>query len=117
MRFRLTASDCEILRMVTECCVVTTPQLAALLCRNGKSLQKRIIQLIGEGLLADTARGRGQRRGRPERVVSPTARGVDVLQERKLIDAQMPSEAILGEPVPSQAHQLLLNWVRAISSC
>jgi len=92
---------------------VTTPQLAALLSRNGKSLHQRINQLVAEGLLADTARGPGQRRGRPERVVSLGERGVAILQERKLIDPQTPPEVIIGDGVPSQAHQLLLNWVRA----
>ena len=113
MRFRLTASDCEILRMVTECRIVTTPQLAALLSRGGKSLNRRIDQLVDQGFLADAPRGPGQRRGRPERVVAAAARGVEALQERRLIDPQVPTETILGERVPPQAHQLLLNWVRA----
>jgi len=59
MRFRLTESDCEILYMVTECRIMTTPQLAALLSRNGKGLSKRISQLIAQGLLADAPRGPG----------------------------------------------------------
>ncbi len=113
MRFRLTASDCEVLHMVAECRVVTTPQLAALLSGNGKSLNRRISQLVAQGLLTGATRGPGQRRGRPERVVSPTVCGVEVLQERKLIDTQLSCETILGEPILSQAHQLLLNWVRA----
>ena len=113
MRFRMTTGDCEILRMVAECRIVTTPQLAALLSRNGRSLNRRITQLVDQGLLADAARGPGQRRGRPERMVSPAARGVEVLQEQGLIDLQVPTEVILGERVPPQAHQLLLNWVRA----
>ena len=113
MIFRLTANDCDVLRMVTECRIVTTPQLAALLSGNGKSLNRRISQLVAQGLLAYAARGPGQHRGRPERVVSPTACGVQVLQERKLIDPQMSCETILGEPIPSRAHQFLLNWVRA----
>jgi len=43
----------------------------------------------------------------------PTLRGIEVLQERKLIDPQTPNEAVFGDAVSSQAHQLLLNWVRA----
>jgi len=86
MRFRMIAGDCEILRMATECRIVTAPQLVALLSRGGKSLNRRISRLVDQGLLADAARGPGQRRGRPERVVSPAARGVEVLQEQGLID-------------------------------
>jgi len=79
--------------MVAECRLVTIPQLAALLSRNGKGLNKRISQLVAQGLLADAPRGPGQRRGRPERVILPTLRGIEVLQERKLIDPQMPNKA------------------------
>jgi hypothetical protein len=113
MTFRMIASDCEILRMVVECRLVTTPQLAALLSKGGKSLNRRISRLVDQGWLADAARGPGQRRGRPERVVSATLRGVQVLQERNSIQADTPPDAILGTGVPPQAHQLLLNWVRA----
>ena len=113
MEFRLTASDCEILRMVTECRIVTSPQLAVLLSRGGKSLNRRISQLVDQGLLADAPRGLGQRRGRPERVILPAEHGVEVLQERGLIDPQVRTEVVLGERLPPQAHQLLLNWVRA----
>ncbi len=95
MHIRLSASDCELLQAVTECRILTTPQLAALLSRNGKSLNQRIGKLIAEGLLTHTTRGPGQRRGRPERVVSPTASGVELLQERGLIDPHMSSEVIL----------------------
>ncbi len=113
MRFRMTASDYEVLHTVAECRLVTIPQLAALLSRNGKSLSQRIGQLAAEGLLANAPRGPGQRRGRPERVVSPAAGGAAFLQERGLIDSHASPEEILGERVPPQAHQLLLNWVRA----
>lgn len=112
MGFRMTASDCELLSMVVEYRLITIPQLAVLLSRNAKGLQKRVSQLIAEGLLAETARGPGQRRGRPERVVSIREQGVQILQERKLIDVQMPLEVALGDGVLSQAHQLLLNWIR-----
>jgi len=113
MVFRMTVSDCDVLRTIMECRLVTIPQLAVLLSRNAKGLQKRLNQLIAEGLLMEMARGPGQRRGRPERVVSATARGVDVLRERGLIDPQVPTEVVLGERLPPQAHQLLLNWIRA----
>ncbi len=113
VKLRLTTGDCDVLHRVTECRLVATPQLAALLSRNAKSLAQRLSQLVAEGLLAEAVRGPGQRRGRPERVILPTARGVEVLQERGLIDPQLSSEAIVGEGLPSQRHQLLLNWVRA----
>jgi hypothetical protein len=112
MGFRMTASDREVLRWVAECRLVTTPQLAALLARNAKSLTQRISQLVTEGLLAEVPRGPGQHRGRPERVISLTERGVQSLRERGTIDATIPTEAIVSDAVPPHAHQLLLNWVR-----
>lgn len=112
MAFKLTRADGEILWIVAERRLMTTPQLAALLSRNGKSLKKRISELVTQGLLADAPRGPGQRRGRPERLVSLAQRGVGVLQERELIDPQVPTKEVLGERLPPQSHQLLLNWVR-----
>jgi len=112
MAFKLTRTDGEILRTIAEYRIMTTPQLAALLSRNRKSLKKRISELVTQGLLVDAPRGPGQRRGRPERVVSLAQRGVEVLQERELIDPHVPVEAMLGERLPPQYHQLLLNSVR-----
>jgi hypothetical protein len=112
MRFRMTASDYEVLRTVAECRIVTVPQLAALPSRNGKSMSQRIGQLAAEGLLAHAARGPGQHRGRPERVISLTEHGLQALREREVVDAKMPTETVVSDAVPSQAHQLLLNWVR-----
>jgi hypothetical protein len=91
MRFRMTASDCEVLHWVAECRLVTTPQLAAFLSRNAKSLTQRISQLVAEGLLAEVPRGPGQHRGRPERVISLTERGVQSLREREGIDVTVPA--------------------------
>jgi hypothetical protein len=112
MRFRMTTSDCEMLRWVAECRLVTTPQLGAFLTRNAKSLTQRISQLVGQGLLAEVPRGPGQHRGRPERVISVTERAVQALREREGIDAKMPTETVVSDAAGPQAHQLLLNWVR-----
>ncbi len=112
MRFRLTASDCEILRMVTECRIVTAPQLAALLARSAKGVRDRTSKLIAESLLEEVTRGRGQRRGRPERTVSLGESAVTILKERGLVDARMRADDIMGGSIRCQNHQLLLNWVR-----
>jgi len=68
MRFRLTANDHALLQMVAECRIATIPQLGVLLSRSPKGLGRRISQLVDQGLLAESPRTLGQRRGRPERV-------------------------------------------------
>lgn len=81
MVIRLGSTDHEILRAVAECRIVTAPQLAALLARSAKGVRDRTTKLIAEGLLADVTRGRGQRRGRPERIVSLCESAVTKLKE------------------------------------
>ena len=70
MTFRLAPTDFELLQAIAESRIATAPQLAALLGRSAKSVRDRATRLIAEGLLEEVTRGRGQRRGRPERIVS-----------------------------------------------
>lgn len=112
MTFRLASTDCEILKAIAECRLLTVPQVAALLSRSPKRLSTRIHELAVEGLLEELTRGRGQRRGRPERVLSLRERAVEVLKERGFIDDQVPCEAVVGDQIRCPGHQLLLNWAR-----
>jgi len=112
MAFRLRPTDGELLKAIAECRIVTAPQLAALLARSAKGVRDRTTKLIAEGLLTEVTRGRGQRRGRPERIVSLCESAVARLKERGIIDARIPPDRIMGSSVRCQNHQLLLNWVR-----
>lgn len=112
MAFKLTPADCEILRTIADCRIMTSPQLAALLSRSKKGVRDRVGKLITAGLLEEVVRGRGQHRGRPERVVSLHKPAVTILRERGLIDPHVPSNDILGEDIRCQNHQLLLNWTQ-----
>ena len=112
MAFKLTRADGEILRTLAECRILTSPQLAALLSRSKKGMRDRVRKLISEGLLTEVPRGRGQHRGRPERVVSLAKPAVAILRERGLIDPQVSYDDIAGDSIRCQNHQLLLNWTR-----
>lgn len=112
MAFKLTQADCEILRAIAECRIMTSPQLAALLSRSKKGVRDRVGRLVAEGLLEEVTRGRGHRRGRPERVVSLRKPAIAILREQELIDPQVPNNDILGEDIRCQNHQLLLNWTQ-----
>ena len=112
MTIRLGATDYEMLRATAECRIVTAPQLAALLSRSTKGVRDRMTRLIAEGLMEEAPRGRGQRRGRPERIVSLSEAAVAILNERGLIESQVHKDQVLGESIRCQNHQLLLNWVR-----
>ncbi len=112
MAFRLTPSDYEMLQIVAEYRIMTSPQLAALLSRSKKGVRDRIGKLIAEGVLEETKRGRGQHRGRPERVVFLSKSAVTILKERGIIESQVPTGHLIGDKTRCQNHQLLLNWVR-----
>ena len=112
MTFRLAPTDFELLQAIAESRIATAPQLAALLGRSAKGVRDRTSKLIAEGLLEEVTRGRGQRRGRPERIVSLGESAVTILKERGLVDAGMRAGDIMGGSIRCQNHQLLLNWVR-----
>jgi hypothetical protein len=112
MPFRLTPSDYEMLQIVTEYRIMTSPQLAALLSRSKKGVRDRISKLIVEGLLEEATRGRGQHRGRPERIVFLSKSAVMILKEKGFIEPQVPSGHLIVDKTRCQNHQLLLNWVR-----
>jgi len=112
MAFRLAPTDFEMLRTIAEYRIMTSPQLAALLSRSKKGVRDRIGKLITEGLLKEAARGRGQHRGRPERIVFLNKPGVTLLKEQGFIESQIPTSQIIDEKFHYQNHQLLLNWVR-----
>ena len=112
MAFRLTPTDYEMLQIIAEYRTVTSPQLAGLLSRSKKGVRDRISKLIAEGLLEEATRGRGQHRGRPERVVFLSKSAVTILKERGFINPQVPSNDMIGGNLRCQNHQLLLNWVR-----
>jgi hypothetical protein len=112
MAFRLTPTDYEMLWIIAEYRIMTSPQLAALLSRSKKGVRDRIGKLITEGLLEEATRGRGQHRGRPERVVFLSKSAVTILKERGFINPQMPRVDMIGGDLRCQNHQLLLNWVR-----
>ena len=112
MAFRLTRTDYEMLWIIAEYRIMTSPQLAALLSRSKKGVRDRVSKLIAEGLLEEATRGRGQHRGRPERVVFLSKSAITILKERGFIKPQMPRDDMIGGDLPCQNHQLLLNWVR-----
>ena len=96
MTFRLTRTDYEMLWIIAEYRIMTSPQLAALLSRSKKGVRDRIGKLIAEGLLEEATRGRGQHRGRPERVVFVGKSAVTILKERGFINPQMPRVDMIG---------------------
>jgi hypothetical protein len=112
MAFRLTTTDYKMLQIIAEYRIMTSPQLAALLSRSKKGVRDRIGKLIAEGLLEEANRGRGQHRGRPERVVFLSKSAVTILREQGFIESQVPTSYLIGKKFRCQSHQLLLNWVR-----
>jgi len=112
MPFRLAPTDLEILRAIAECRMMTAPQLAAFLNRSKKGIRDRIGRLISEGLLEEATRGRGQRRGRPERILFLSEPAIVILKERGIVDPEVRNDDIVGKHISCQSHQLLLNWAR-----
>jgi hypothetical protein len=101
-----------MLQIIAEYRIMTSPQLAALLSRSKKGVRDRVGKLIAQCLLTETARGRGQHRGRPERIVYLSKSAVTILKDRGFINPQIPLDDMIGGNLRCQNHQLLLSWVR-----
>jgi len=112
MAFRLKASDYQTLVSIAECRLVTVTQITTLLNKKKQAIWRRLRELEKQGFLQMDQREFGHGRGRPEKVLSLSKLGVDVLKEKKLMDSDRPYEAVTADKIYCPDHQLMLNWFR-----
>ena len=112
MAFRLKAGDYKTLEAIAECRIVTITQIAALLNKKKQSIWRRLNELERQGLVIINQREFGHGRGRPEKVLSLSEHGVDILKERQLISTDISDEAVTADKIYCPDHQLLINWFR-----
>ena len=112
MAFRLKAGDYKTLESIAECRMVTVAQITALLNKKKQSVWRRLNELEKQGFLVINQREFGRGRGRPEKVLSLSEHGVDILKEKKLMDADISHETVTADKISCPDHQLMLNWFR-----
>jgi hypothetical protein len=112
MSFRLKRTDCETLRCIADYRMLTVAQLAAMFDKSVDVVRRRLCDLEKQGLVEVVSHEYGRGRGRPERSLGLTRRGVDILKGKDLIDRTVAYEKVVAEAFFGADHQLLLNWCR-----
>ena len=112
MAFRLKAGDYQTLESIAECRIVTVTQITALLNKKKQAIWRRLHELERQGFLQIDQRDFGHGRGRPEKVLSLSEHGVDVLKEKKILDTKISYEAVTADKIYCPDHQLMLNCFR-----
>jgi DNA-binding MarR family transcriptional regulator len=112
MAFRLKAGDYQTLESIAECRIVTVTQITVLLNKKKQAIWRRLRELEKQGFLQIDQREFGHGRGRPEKVLSLSERGVDILKEKTIMDTETSYEAVTADKIYCPDHQLMLNCFR-----
>lgn len=112
MSFRLKETDCESLKHIADYRTLTVTQLAAIFGKSVDVVGRRMHDLEKQGLVEVVSHEYGRGRGRPEKSLGVTRRGVDILRGKGLTDPAVPYENVVAEAFFGVDHQLLLNWCR-----
>lgn len=112
MAFRLNSRDYEIMGSVAEYRILTVRHITTLHQRNTRAVRRRLQALRGHGLIRVDTHILGDRRGRPEGLLSLCEAGVEALQESHLLPSDVPTEHATAQGVGSVPHLLLTNDFR-----
>jgi len=112
MSLVLTTDDRELLTLLADYRVLTAGQVATLLRRSNRSARRRLAASASTGLIELSQRTFGNGAGRPEGIVSLTARGGRLLRKQGLLRADIPDEDLTAAKLRHVDHALLLNWFR-----
>jgi len=112
MSFRLIEKDCETLESIAEYRILTVSQIAAMFHKNRQVVRRRLRELEEKGLIEVASYEFGRGCGRPEKSMSLTKCGVDILKDKGLLCHEVPDEKVLVGKYFCVDHQLLLNWFR-----
>jgi hypothetical protein len=112
MSFRLIEQDCETLKCIAEHRILTVSQIAAMIHKNRQVVRRRLRELEEKELIEVGSYEFGRGRGRPEKSMSLTKYGVDLLKDKDLLCHEVPYEKVLVGGSFCINHQLLMNWFR-----
>lgn len=112
MANRLNKNDRELLASLAEYRLLTVSQIAAL-CAVGKpAARKRVGKLTNATLARERTPAVPSGRGRPERWVSLTERGIDWLRTDGSLGRNVPSNDVAADEIRCAEHLLATNWFR-----
>jgi len=112
MAFQFNRTDRELLALVAEYRILGVRHLAILQRRNEAALRRRLRDLRDEGLLDMDRQSLGRSRGRPERLVSLSPEGVDLLRAEEVLDARIAGDRVTAGSIGCLEHHLVTNEFR-----
>jgi len=112
MAFILNKTDRKALSSIAEHRVLTLSQVTAIQQKSRQVVRRRLRALEGAGLILSATRSFGQSRGRPEKLVSLTETGIDLLRSESPALRRIPNSNLTAEKLRCLDHQLLVNWFR-----
>ncbi len=112
MANKLNKNDRELLVFLAEYRLLTVSQIAAL-CAVGKpAARNRVGKLTNAELAKERTPAVASGRGRPERWVSLTERGIDWLRTDGVLERSVPSNEVAADGIRCAEHLLAINWFR-----
>jgi len=110
MSSTLNKNDRQLLSHLAEYRLLSMSQVAAL-CDVGKpAARHRVAKLTGAGLVKDRTPAFAEGRGRPERWVSLTEPGIELLRKVGVLDRKVPAEEVRADGIRCVEHLLAINW-------
>lgn len=106
----MTKKDKELISFIGEFGILAVPQLSALSQRSDQSIRRRMRYLLDDGMICIRQRPYGQKKGRPENLLSLTDKGWKIFLGQngesypKYSQIEKTMDTIFIE------HELLLNW-------
>ena len=110
---RVRQRDLELLSALAEHRVLTARMGATILNRNVRALRRRVIALVDAGIIVAERQYQGAARGRPERLLSLSERGVELLKAREILELRTETERATRPADALLKHQTMMNEFRA----
>ena len=85
MSSKIAKNSYDILTRLSECQILTISQLSAFNQRSRQVVRRNIRTLRSEGFLASKEEGYGQGKGRREKIISLTTKGIEFLRDEGIL--------------------------------
>lgn len=112
MHAAVTQRDLELLATLAEHRVVTARMVATVLNRNVRALRRRVVSLMHLGFIVAERRYQSAARGRPERFLTLTAEGAELLKARALLDPRTENQRAMRPADAHLKHQAMMSEFR-----
>ncbi|RJR23651.1 MAG: hypothetical protein C4582_05310 [Desulfobacteraceae bacterium] len=108
----LRENDRELLASIAEHRILTSKQVTAIHRRSNQVIRRHLRKLEQQGLVLSATTGFGRKRGRPEKLISLTEKGANMVRAENPELKSLSTNHFTGENIRCLDHHLLTNWFR-----